>query len=284
MAPIPIKLGKNSDEKFRELLKKSINRLAHERQQDSLWPSYNERRGIGSVASTIRVSLDTKNKLKKFLKPRETYEELIQRLMETNVQLKEEITYLRELDKEHRHLIKYIESGFKREKKTLTYHPDLKIEYSYNESKAKSYGDFSFNLEIDNFVLQGRQISEREGIRTIQTIDILKSLKKIDLKSDVKGIIRRKELMLESEEEFIKSKYLLYFKILFFIINKKIDKKIDGSSILSLDFWKELYGIKSLSNGSLEEDVIQKLKKFKLELDQIEVDKERKLWHIKLKE
>lgn len=271
------------DEKFRKLLEKSITRLANEkRDRDSLEPIYEEE-GINNAITTIRLSIGTKKKLNRHIKPRETYEGLILRLMETNDGLKKENDYLRELEKENKSLIKYIEHGFKRVEKTFTYHPDLKIEYSYNESKVKSLENFSFNLEIDNFILQGKQIPEREGLKTVQTINILRSLKKIDLNSDVKEIIRRKELMLESKEEFIKTKYLIYFKILFFIINKKMNKKINESNAFDVDFWKELYDSKSLADSSLEEDVIQKLKKFELELEQVRINKERGRWTIKLK-
>lgn len=281
MGSITIKTPNDSeDDEFKELLKRNITRLIHERTgQDSLESFYREE-SINDAITTIRVSFNTKNKLKKYLKPKETYEEVIIRLIENNEQLSEEISFLKSIEKENRHLIKYVESGFLREHKTLTYHPDLKIEYSYNESKAKSYDEFSFNLEIDNFLLQGKPISEERGIRTIQTINILKSLKNINLTMDAKEIIRKKELMLGSIEEFIRTKYLVYFKILFFIINRKLDKKINEASYLNLDFWKDLYSIKNISNASLDEDVIQKIRKYELELEQIKINEERRLWNI----
>lgn len=279
MGSISIRTPNSSDDEFKELLKRNIMKLIHEG-QDSL-ESFRER-GINDAITTIRVSLDTKNKLKKYLKPKETYEEVIKRLIENNGQLSEEISFLKSL--ENRHLIEYMESGFMREHKTLTYHPDLKIEYSYNESKAKSHDKFSFNLEIDNFLLQGKPIPEEKGIRTIQTINILKSLKNIDLTSDPEEIIRKKELMLESNEEFIRTKYLIYFKIFFFIINGKLDEKINETGYLNLDFWKGLYDIKNISRTSFDEDVMQKLNKFELELEQIRINKERRLWNINLKE
>ena len=281
MGSITIKTPNNSDDdEFKELLKRNIIKLIHERNgQDNLESFYREE-SINDAITTIRVSFDTKNKLKKYLKPKGTYEEAIKRLIENNEQLSEELSFLKSIEKENGHLIKYVESRFLREHKTLTYHPDLKIEYSYNESKAKSHDEFSFNLEIDNFLLQGKPISEERGIRTIQTINILKSLKNIDLNSDPKEIIRKKELMLESSEELIRTNYLVYFKILFFIINKKLDKKINESSYLNLDFWRELYSIKNISNTSLDEDVIQKLRKYELELEQIKINVERRLWSI----
>ncbi|MBU3942335.1 MAG: hypothetical protein KKF74_05470 [Nanoarchaeota archaeon] len=284
MGSISIRTPNNSDDEFKELLKRNMMKLIHERNgQDSL-ESFYRKEGINNAITTIRVSLGTKNKLKKYLKPGGTYEEVIKRLIENNEQLGEEISFLRSIEKENKNLIKYIESGFIREHKTLTYHPDLKIEYSYNESKSKSRDEFSFNLEIDNFLLQGKPIPEEKGIKTIQMINILKSLKNINLISDPKKIIRKKELMLESNEEYIRTKYLIYFKILFFIIHKKLDKKVNEISYLDLDFWKDLYGIKNLSNTSLDEDVIQKLRKFELELEQIKINKERRLWNINLKE
>ncbi|MEA3515039.1 MAG: hypothetical protein U9R34_06170 [Nanoarchaeota archaeon] len=267
------------------MLEDNIRRLSKEKdyikdKNDSLNFLF-EPKGINDAISSIRVSIKTKNILKKHLKPRESYEELILRIIETNERLKEETKYFREIEKKNKNLIKYIESNFKRIKKTLTYHPDLKIEYSYNESKIKFYENFSFNLEIDNFILQGKPISEQDAIKIIQTIDIIRSLKKIDLDSDVKDIIKRKELLLESEKESIKTKYLIYFKILVFIINKKMDKRINESNILNLDFWEELYDSKGLHSNSLQEDVIQKLKKFKLEAEQIKINYQRRLWHMK---
>lgn len=284
MQRIPIdRPEKRASKEFRELLKKNIMKLASERRNTEKREYFYEEGGINNAITTIRVSIGTKKKLNRYLRPRETYEELIRRLVETNDSLKEENSYLREFENDNKYLIKYVEQGFKRAKKTYNYHPDLKIEYSYNESKVKSIGNFSFNLEIDNFILQGKPITDWEGIKTVQIINILKSLKKTDLNSDVDGIIKMKELMLESREDFIKTKYLIYFKILFFIINKKIDQKISDINVLNLDFWKELYDSKNLYDNSLEGDVIQKLKKFELELEQVKTDRERKSWNIKLK-
>lgn len=285
MAKIIKQESEDSWNLFEELLEDNIRRLSKEKdyikdKNDSLNFLF-EPKGINDAISSIRVSIKTKNILKKHLKPRESYEELILRIIETNERLKEETKYFREIEKKNKNLIKYIESNFKRIKKTLTYHPDLKIEYSYNESKIKFYENFSFNLEIDNFILQGKPISEQDAIKIIQTIDIIRSLKKIDLDSDVKDIIKRKELLLESEKESIKTKYLIYFKILVFIINKKMDKRINESNILNLDFWEELYDSKGLHSNSLQEDVIQKLKKFKLEAEQIKINYQRRLWHMK---
>ena len=281
MGHISISPSDNSDDEFRDVVKREINRLAKERIDHDSLETFYPKEGIRNAISTIRVSLDTKRKLSKCLRPRETYDEVIRRIMEMNNQFKEEINYLKSIEKENKNLIKYIEAGFQRERKTLSFHPDLKIEYSFNQSKIKSHDDFSFNLEIDNFILQGNPVSEQKGIRAIQTIGILKSLKNIDLNSDTKEIIKRKELMLESEEEFIKTKYLIYFKLLFFIINGKMDKKNDESAFFDRDFWMELYDLKNLSSNALEEDVIQKLNKFKLELKQIKVDEERRLWNLK---
>ncbi|MFH1432277.1 MAG: hypothetical protein ABIG84_03595 [archaeon] len=286
MRHITIKSLKNSDDNFKKILKQNILNSINERMGsnrntlDNLDPVYRNE-SIHDAITTIRVSFDTKNKLKKYLKPRETYEEVIRRLMENNEQLREESSFLKSLEKQNKSLIKYIESGFKREQKTFIYHPDLKIEYSYNDSKAKSHDEFSFNLEIDNYLLQGKPVSEEKGIRTIQTIDILKSLKNINLNSDPKEIIREKEFLLESNVDYIKTKYFVYFKILHFIINKKLDKKINESNYFNLDFWKDRYDSHNISNNSLNEDVVQKLNKFELELEQIKINKERSIWTIR---
>ncbi len=280
-----ITTSKNLNEELKKLLNRNINKLIHEQKSpDYFDPPYIKVMGLNDAITTIRVSIETKNKLKRYLKPMESYEDAIKRLIENNEQLNEELTFLKSLENENKQLIKYIENGFVREHKTFTYHPDLKIEYSYNESKAKSLNEFSFDLEIDNFILQGKPISEEKGIRTIQTINILNSLKNMSLTSDPKEIIRKKELMLESNEEYIMTKNLIYFKLLFFIINKRLDKKVNDTNYFNLDFWKELYETKSISLSSLDEDVTQKLNKFKLELEQIKTNRERKLWNITLKE
>ena len=273
-----------SNKNFRKLIEERIDKLSTDGRDIDSFNFFYEKYGINNAITTMRVSIGTKKKLKKYLRPGESYEDVILRLIETNDRLKEENEYLKGLEERNKHLINYIERDFIRAKKTFIYHPDLKIEYSYNESKVKSYGNFSFNLEIDNFILQGKPISEREGVKTIQTIEIIKSLKKIDLKSDLKDIITKKEFMLESEAEFVKTKYLIYFKILFFAVNKKFDKKMNEFDFLDLDFWKELYCFKNLPDTSLEEDVVQKLKKFELELEQVKIDEVRKSWkNIKLK-
>src|SRR3989338_2068322 len=217
------------DEKFASLLRRNINRIVTETHQGNLNLFY-EKKGISNAFTTIRVSIDTKNKIKK---------------------------------------------------KTLMLHPDFKIEYSYNESKLKSYEDFAYNLEIDNFVLRGKPISEREGIKTVQTIHILKSLKEINLNSDVRKLIQQKELLLENEGEFIKTKYLIYFKTLYFIINKKLDKKLREDYLMNLEYWKEIYESKSLPKSSLEEDVHHKLKMYELEINQLKNDKERRWTNLK---
>lgn len=287
MGSILIKTPNNSDDEFKELLQRNIMRLIHERNGQENLESFYRKDSIRDAITTIRVSLETKKKLKKYLKPAETYEEAINRLIENNEQLSEEISFIKRIEKENKHLIKYVEKGYIREHKTLTYHPDLKIEYSYNELKRISNDEFSFHLEIDNFLLRGEPIPEEKGIRTIQTINILKSLKNINLTSDqkeIKEIIRKKEVMLESNEEYIRTKYLLYFKILLFIINKKLDKKINEVNYLDVDFWKDLYDNKKISNTSLDEDVQQKLRKLELELDQVMINKERRLWNINLNE
>ena len=286
MQHITINSLKNSDDNFKKLLKQSIRNSINEimgpdRNSMDILNYVCRNESTHEAITTIRVSFDTKNKLKKYLKPRETYEEVIRRLMENMEQLREEISFLKSLEKQNKNLIKYIECGFKREQKTFMYHPDLKIEYSYNESKTKSHEEFSFNLEIDNYILQGKPVSEEKGIRTIQTIEIIKSLKNINLNSDQKEIFRKKELLLESNEEYIKIKYLVYFKILHFIINRKSDKKINEYNYLNLDFWKEKYDNKNLSDNSLDEDVVQKLKKLELELEQIKINNERSIWTIK---
>ena len=286
MMHIITKPQKISDEEFKEMLKLNIRDSIHERicpdkNAPDILDFFNRNESTHDAITTIRVSFDTKNKLKKYLKPRETYEEVIRRLMENMEQLREEISFLKSLEKQNKNLIKYIECEFKREQKTFMYHPDLKIEYSYNESKTKSHEEFSFNLEIDNYILQGKPVSEENGIRTIQTIEIIKSLKNINLNSDQKEIYRQKELLLESNEEYIKIKYLVYFKILHFIINRKSDKKINEYNYLNLDFWKDKYDNKNLSDNSLDEDVIQKLKKLELELEQIKINNERSIWTIK---
>ena len=271
------------DEKFASLLRRNINRIVTETHQGNLNLFY-EKKGISNAFTTIRVSIDTKNKIKKMLRPHETQEELIQRLMETvetNERLKTEVIYLQKLEKENQQLIKYIETVNKRERKTLMLHPDFKIEYSYNESKLKSYEDFAYNLEIVNFVLRGKPISEREGIKTVQTIHILKSLKEINLNSDVRKLIQQKELLLENEGEFIKTKYLIYFKTLYFIINKKLDKKLREDYLMNLEYWKEIYESKSLPKSSLEEDVHHKLKMYELEINQLKNDKERRWTNLK---
>ena len=280
MGNITIKLPSSPDEKFLDLLRNNIKRMAEEKNKERLdW--FYEKKGIIDAISTIRVTLATKNKLRRYLKQTETYDELIQRLIDSYESLKEENNYLKQIEKENQQLIKYIESGYKREKKSLMLHPDFKIEYSYNESKVKSHENFSFGLEIDNYVRQGTPISEREGVKTIQTINILKSIREINITSDIKEIIRKKEIMLESEEDFIKTKYLIYFKILYFVINKKLDNKLKDTNLFNIDFWKELYEIKGLPLSSLEEDVNQKLKRFDLELNQLKNDIERKKWNIR---
>ncbi|MCD4670446.1 MAG: hypothetical protein K8S14_08365 [Actinomycetia bacterium] len=261
------------EETFIKLLLKNIEQFNN--QDQNSFESFYEYEGINNAITTMRVSIGTKKKLKKYLRSGESYEDIILRLIETNDSLKEENKYLKEFEKHNKSLINYIERDFQRAKKTFIYHPDLKIEYSYNESKVKFYGGFSFNLEMDNFILQGRPISEWKGIKTIQMIDIIKSPKKRDNKKNI----------LKSETEFIKTKYLIYFKILFFVINKKIDKKMNEFDFLDLDFWKELYCFKNLPDSSLEKDVIQKLNRFELELEQIKTDVERKVWkNMKLKE
>ena len=281
MGYISIKTPDDSDDIFVELLRKNINRLINEKVGQTDFLNYYKEKSISNAISTIRVSLETKNQLKKLLKPTETYEELLQRLIETNERLKEEAMYLKKLENENQQLIKYVEHTYKREKKTILLHPDFKIEYSYNESKVKSYENFSFDVEIDNFLLQGKIISEREGIKTVQTINIIKSIKDIALNVNIKGIIQQKELLLESEEYFIKTKYLVYFKILFFIINKKLDKKLNDNNLMNFDFWKNLYDAKGLPNSSLEEDVNQKLKRFELEINQLRNDIERQWTNLK---
>ena len=70
------------DEKFASLLRRNINRIVTETHQGNLNLFY-EKKGISNAFTTIRVSIDTKNKIKKMLRPHETQEELIQRLMET---------------------------------------------------------------------------------------------------------------------------------------------------------------------------------------------------------
>ena len=284
MGSISIKPSSKFDDEFKRMLNQNIMKLVNKRiSQDSL-ESFYRKESINDAITTIRVSLETKNKLKKYLKSKETYEEAIKRIIEANEQLNEEISFLKKMEKENGLLIKYIEGGFIREHKTLAYHPDLKIEYSYNESKVKSYNEFSFNLEIDNFLLQGMPVPEEKGIRTIQMINILNSLKNININYGTKEIIRKNELMLKSNEEYIRTKYLIYFKILFFIINNKLEKKNREASYLNLDFWKDAYNIKNLSNASFEEDVVQKLRKFDLELKQIKTNEERRTWNIGLKE
>ena len=173
MGYISIKTPDNSDDRFTDLLRANINRWISEKASQADLVNYYGEKSIANAISTIRVSLETKNQLKKLLKPTETYEELLQRLIETNERLKEEAMYLKKLENENQQLIKYVERAYKREKKTIMLHPDFKIEYSYNESKVKSYENFSFDVEIDNFLLQGKIISEREGIKTVQTINIM---------------------------------------------------------------------------------------------------------------
>ena len=75
----------DTDEEFRHLLEKNIKKLLQERRSPNSSNSFYEKEGIKNGISTIRLSIDTKNRLKRYLKPRETYEELILRLIETNL-------------------------------------------------------------------------------------------------------------------------------------------------------------------------------------------------------
>jgi hypothetical protein len=282
MGHINVKIPDDATDEFKDLLASNIRRLLNLKIGQVSLDSINQKGEFSDAITTIRVSINTRNKLKKYLKSHESYEEMIIRLIEENELLHEKLKYLEVIEKEN-HIIKYVQMQFYRERKTLMFHPDVKIEYSYNDSKLKSDNNFSFKLNIENYILQGKPIPEDKGIKTIQTINIIKSLSKMDLNSDPTEIIRKKENMLEDKGEYINTKYLIYFKILFYIINKKLDKKLNDSNLLNKDFWKMLYDTKNISANSLEEDVIQKLKRWELELEQLNIDKDRNLFRINLK-
>ena len=80
MGHIAINLPDNSDEKFLDLLRDNIKRMAEEKNTERLGLFY-EKKGIIDAISTIRVTLSTKNKLRKYLKQTETYDELIQKII-----------------------------------------------------------------------------------------------------------------------------------------------------------------------------------------------------------
>jgi hypothetical protein len=269
---------KEIDVSLREALKK-YQKIRHKRLAIPILPSYDS---FNDASTSIRLSIKTKRKLDKHRVGKESYEEVILRLIESNETILQELNEFRELKKSNPSLIKYVETSFIREHKTYTYHPDLKIEYSYNESKLKIINDFSYNLEIDNYLLLGKVIDEEIAIKKTQEINIIKSLYEKTIDYDLDDVFRKSKMQLKSKEEYIRTKYLVYFKIIYFLMNQQTFHRTDERNFFDLDFWKYFYSTKNLSKTSFEEDIRQKLVQYELELKQLNVDTERKRWSVGL--
>ena len=104
MGSISIGTSNNLDDEFKSL-KRNIMRLIHEKNSQNNLESFYNKESINDAITTIRVSLNTKNKLKKYLKPKETYEEAIKQLIENNERLSEEISFLKSIEKENKNLM-----------------------------------------------------------------------------------------------------------------------------------------------------------------------------------
>jgi len=271
--------GKEGTSSLREALKK----LHKRRYEDFVEQSSYNYDSFNDASTSIRLSIKTKRKLDQHRNRKESYEAVILRLLESNETILKELNEIRELKRSDPALVSYTEQSFPRAHKTYIYHPDLKIEYSYNESKLKIINDFSYNLEIDNYIVLGKKISEQKAIRKIQEINIIKSLYEKTIDYDLDDVLKKSEMQLKSKEEYIRTKYLVYFKILYFLINQQTYHRTDERNFFDLDFWKYTYETKNLSKTSFEEDVKQILRQYELELKQLNVDIERKRWTVNLK-
>jgi len=273
MSP-PIRINEEIDEELRRMIEVNIHRLINERKGQRSLDLTEQKDSISDAITSMRVSINTRNKLKKHLRPQESYEELIVRLMEEIECLQEKLKELKSIQKEA-NLISYSKAEFLRVHKTYSFHPDLKVEYSYNSPRSKFENNFSFNLIIDNYILDGKVVNEEKGVQTIQTINIIQSLNNIHWDTDAESIINTKLTQLRNKEEYISAKYLIYFRILYNIIIDKLDVKINELNFLNRDFWENLYISKAISRNSLDEDVIRKLRRYESEIQQFKVDNAR---------
>ena len=280
-----IKLPKNTDNDLKNQLKESLHKILLEKMGqsnlDNFEPFTNK---LNDASSSTRLAISTKNKLKNLMKPSESFNDVINRLIDEHNEFYTKLEYFKKIENDNKNVINYFEEMYKRVNQIFRYHPDLQIEYSYNESKFKSEKRYSFDLQIHKFIYQGKEISEKEAISIIQTISIVRDIRRISNPKDLKKIVRDKETLLDNPFEFVKTKYLIYFKVLYSIVSSN-DRHMFSRDNILLDenFWKNVYERKTISEESFDNDVKSKIKKFNAEIKQIETNEDRKIWDFKLK-
>lgn len=264
------------EEKLNKMLRsqtKSLSNQYHHFLNQEIQVEFDEAR------TTIRVSIKTKNKLRNLMKPSESFDQLISRILNNYDNCKNELSFLKSQDFKN-DIIKISSHEFKRVHDTLTYYPDIKVEYSYNDSKSPIRGEFTYDLEIDHILHKGVPLSEKEGLKLLSIIDKIKSLK--ELIQTPKKIVEKNKSDLDDKYKSIKTKYLLYFKLLYLIINKNYKKKSkEPNELLLKNFWRDIYYYYDLPECSFEGDVVRKLDKFKSELNQEKMNYERNLLDLK---
>ena len=258
----------NELSKFKEFLNNQISRLQSKSNADKLnnfiWLSPKD--VLDYANTTIRVSYLNRNKLKNLLKPEETYDALIVRLINVFERFQEE--KMKELNQQQTNLIELHAREFIRQNDTLQYYPDVKIEYSYNESLFIGEG-FIFDLNINHILLKGLPLNDVDGIRLLGLINKIKDFREIINRSRIDQILDTTQLAIQDRFELIKTKYITYFKVLYLLTNKNLKKKYsDINELTSAEFWKRIYSYYDLPNSSFEHDVLQKIKNMELELEQ----------------
>ncbi|TKJ17021.1 hypothetical protein CEE44_00605 [Candidatus Woesearchaeota archaeon B3_Woes] len=284
MSDITIRQPYASNKEFEKLLKENMERLIHEKIRQNNLGEYNTLvNGSNKAGTTIRLTIATKNKLKKMLNSGETYEDLVLRLIERDKELKEKRKFIKEMmDRQDNYAVNYSEERYSRARGIYIYHPDLKIEYSYNFSRTRGCDGTPYNLQIEKYILQGETITEKEGIKSAQTISIIKSLSNVKISNSVRETIREKEALLDSDFDYIKTKYLIYFKILYGLVGGKVGRIPRDENLLDINFWKDIYYRKDWNQETFQEDVRNKLSQFDSEISQIQTDLERKTWRLNL--
>ncbi|MFH0875330.1 MAG: hypothetical protein V1859_05305 [archaeon] len=264
----------NTQRLFLSILQKGINNYIsypldkHEITNNNL----NSYLSMSNKADTmVRISRLTKNNLKNLMKPEETYDELISRLILFYDSYKNELESL----KSQNTLIDFVTEEFQRQRKTLTYYQDIKIEYSYNIPNKLFSPKFIFKLEIDNILHKGVPMNKEEGIKLLLIVSLVKSLKKLVNSNNIDEILKKKEIALEDKAQLIRTNYLIYFKILYLVINKNSKKKyLSEDELLTEDYWKRVYGYYELSDYSFDMDIKRKLNQFEAEIRQFNINSE----------
>ncbi|MGM5484460.1 MAG: DUF7557 family protein [Nanobdellota archaeon] len=212
-------------------------------------------------SSTIRLSLNMKNRLKQMTRRGESYEDVIERLIRNEEKKERQLKRLKELVKQNEDLIKYSTEIKKRERKIFTTNSGVKIRFSYN--KPDTLDEDSYDIRFEGFYYKGKEITEEEAYKILAMDYVFRLLQKGHLSKKEANNIISQERNLKGTINQIRIRYLVYFKIFFDLISD--GQKANERNFFDINFWKLIAERYDLSDESFRRDIKDQLTRYESE-------------------